>query len=129
MVEPGCEYRPLAPGILQGFAVGMFQKASVPGPVRVKEAHSVPCTRPPASLQSLGLHFLHQGNLRGSLPGGRGRLATAVFTVLQCPPPSGASCAALGCQDPAHMQAQALVCFLNLDVLIMEEGGDFFIFK
>lgn len=69
MVEPGCEYRPLAPGILQGFAVRMFQKASVPGPVRVKEAHSVPCTRPPASLQSLGLHFLHQGNLRGSLPG------------------------------------------------------------
>lgn len=44
MVEPGCEYRPLAPEILQVLAVGastggMFQKASVPGPVGVKGAH------------------------------------------------------------------------------------------
>ena len=127
MMELRCEHWPLAPEILKLFVMGtstdgMFWKAPVPCPVGVKEAHLMALHKASSSLQSLAVHFLHQGNLGGSLQGCPCGSCSPQLCVCY---PSGASCAVLRCQDRPHTQAWALVCFLNLGVLVMGDNKTF----
>lgn len=100
----------LAPEILQVFAVGastsgMFQKASVPGPVGVKEAHLMALQKASNVSPVSGFVFSPSGK-SGRQPTGLSVGAihpSCVFTALQCSLPSRASYAALGCQDQPHM--------------------------
>lgn len=113
MVEPGCEYRPLAPGILQVFAVGMFQKASVPGPARVKEAHSVPCTRP-----------LHLSSLWGCI------FSTKAIWEAACPAVRGSGSPQLCVHCPVVLSAQrGQLCSTRVPGSATHAGAGFGLFS
>lgn len=119
MVEPGCEYRPVAREILQVLAVGastggMFQKASVPGPVGVKGAH-LRALHKASSVSPVSGFASSPSRTPGRQPAGLSVRAVGHRSVLSVP----VSLCSTGVPGQPHTQAGALVCFPNLGVLVM----------
>lgn len=124
MVEQGCGYRPLAPEILQRFAVGtstsgMSQKASVPGPVGVK-GHLLALHRD-CSVSPVSGFVLSPPRKSGRQPAG----------VCGSRSPRGACPSALTARVAGPQPGARLgsVCLLNLSVLVMRWGHFLFHFQ
>lgn len=132
MVEPGCEYSLLAPVILQMLAIGtstsgMFQKASVPGPVGIKEVHLLALHKAFSVSLVSGFAFSpseRSGRRAAELSVGAAHHSCVLLSFTL--PAAGPAVQRRGPGAAAHA-GQALVCFLYTGVLIMGWGETFFL--